>query len=231
MKVLVVGGGGREHAIASALARNGKTALYSVMAKKNPGIANLAVKVLFCKETDVPHIVAFAQENGIEYAFIGPESPLEAGIVDALESAGISCVGPSKAAARIETDKGFCRQLMEEHQIDGCPKYRLCQNSEEAIAFINNHDGDLVIKPIGLTGGKGVKIMGEQVDRAGAIAYAAQIKGSIILEERLIGEEFTLQAFVDGNHLIPMPLVQDHKRAFDGGHRAKHRGYGFVYNA
>ncbi len=216
MKVLVVGGGGREHAIASALARNRKTALYSVMAKKNPGIANIAVKVLFCKETDVPRIVTFAQENGIEYAFIGPESPLEAGIVDALESAGISCVGPSRAAARIETDKGFCRQLMEEHLIDGCPKYRLCQNSAEAIAFINNHDGDLVIKPIGLTGGKGVKIMGEQVDRAGAIAYAAQINGSIILEERLIGEEFTLQAFVDGTHLIPMPLVQDHKRAFDG---------------
>jgi len=216
MKILVVGGGGREHAIASALARNRKTALYSVMAKKNPGISKLAEKVLLCRETDVPRIVAFAQENGIEYAFIGPESPLEAGIVDALESSGISCVGPSKAAARIETDKGFCRGLMEQHQIDGCPKYRLCQNSDEAIAFINDHDGDLVIKPVGLTGGKGVKIMGEQVDRAGAIAYAGQIKGEIILEERLIGEEFTLQAFVDGTTLIPMPLVQDHKRAFNG---------------
>ncbi|MDP3395981.1 MAG: phosphoribosylamine--glycine ligase [Methanoregula sp.] len=216
MKILVVGGGGREHAIASALARNRKTVIYSVMAKKNPGIAKLAKKVLLCRETDVPRIVAFAQENGIKYAFIGPESPLEAGIVDALESENIPCVGPSRAAARIETDKGFCRGLMEEHQIDGCPKYRLCQNSAEAIAFIKDHDGDLVIKPIGLTGGKGVKIMGEQVDRDGAIAYASQIKGSIILEERLIGEEFTLQAFVDGTHLIPMPLVQDHKRAFDG---------------
>jgi phosphoribosylamine--glycine ligase len=216
MKILVVGGGGREHAIASALARNQKTALYSVMAKKNPGISRLAKKVFLCRETDVPRIVAFAQENGIEYAFIGPESPLEAGIVDALESVNIPCAGPTKAAARIETDKGFCRRLMEEHQIEGCPKYRLCQNSAEAITFIHDHDGDLVIKPIGLTGGKGVKIMGEQVDRAGAIAYAAQITGSIILEERLIGEEFTLQAFVDGTHLIPMPLVQDHKRAFEG---------------
>jgi len=216
MKILVVGGGGREHAIASALARNRKTVLYSVMAKKNPGISTLAEKVLLCRETDVPGIVAFAQENAIEYAFIGPESPLEAGIVDALEAVGISCVGPSKAAARIETDKGFCRGLMEQHQIDGCPKYRLCQNSDEAIAFIKEHDGDLVIKPVGLTGGKGVKIMGEQVDRDGAIAYAGQIRGEIILEERLIGEEFTLQAFVDGTHLVPMPLVQDHKRAFDG---------------
>ncbi len=216
MKILVVGGGGREHAIAAALARNRKTVIFSVMAKNNPGIAKLAQKILLCKETDVPRIVAFARENGIEYAFIGPESPLEAGIVDALESVNIPCVGPTKAAARIETDKGFCRRLMEEHQIEGCPKYRLCQNSAEAITFIQEHEGDLVIKPTGLTGGKGVKIMGEQVDRAGAIAYAATINGSIILEERLIGEEFTLQAFVDGTHLIPMPLVQDHKRAFDG---------------
>jgi phosphoribosylamine---glycine ligase len=226
MKILVVGGGGREHAIAAALARNPKTVICSVMAKNNPGIAKLAQKVLLCKETDVPRIVAFAQENGIEYAFIGPESPLEAGIVDALESVNIPCVGPTKAAARIETDKGFCRKLMEDHQIDGCPKYRLCQNSAEAIAFINDHDGDLVIKPVGLTGGKGVKIMGEQVDRAGAIAYATQINGSIILEERLIGEEFTLQAFVDGTHLVPMPLVQDHKRAFDGDNGPNTGGMG-----
>ncbi|MDO9324749.1 MAG: phosphoribosylamine--glycine ligase [Methanoregula sp.] len=216
MKILVVGGGGREHAIAAALARNRKTALYSVMAKKNPGIAKVAEKILLCRETDVPRIVAFALEHGIEYAFIGPESPLEAGIVDALEAVNIHCVGPTRAAARIETDKGFCRGLMAEYRIDGCPEYRLCQNSAEAIAFINEHDGDLVIKPTGLTGGKGVKIMGEQVDRAGAIAYASQIQGPIILEERLMGEEFTLQAFVDGTHLVPMPLVQDHKRAFDG---------------
>ena len=82
--------------------------------------------------------------------------------------------------------------------------------------FIEGYDGDLVVKPIGLTGGKGVRIMGEQVDRAGAIAYARSLNGDVVLEERLLGEEFTLQAFVDGNHLVPMPLVQDHKRAFEG---------------
>jgi phosphoribosylamine--glycine ligase len=106
--------------------------------------------------------------------------------------------------------------MMELHRIDGCPKYRVFKNPEEAISFINDHDEDLAIKPIGLTGGKGVRIMGEQVDRAGAIAYVKSLNGSVVLEERLIGEEFTLQAFVDGAHLIPMPLVQDHKRAFDG---------------
>jgi phosphoribosylamine--glycine ligase len=86
----------------------------------------------------------------------------------------------------------------------------------DAVDFIEGYDGDLVVKPIGLTGGKGVRIMGEQVDRAGAIAYTRSLNGDVVLEERLLGEEFTLQAFVDGNHLVPMPLVQDHKRAFEG---------------
>ncbi|MDD1680322.1 MAG: phosphoribosylamine--glycine ligase [Methanoregula sp.] len=216
MKILVVGGGGREHAIAAALCRNATTEICSVMAKKNPGIAALAKKVHLCRETDVKSIVGFAKEAGAEYAFIGPEAPLEAGIVDALGSAGIPCIGPTKAAARLETDKAFCRQMMDMNNLDGCPLYRVFHSSDDAVRFIEGYDGDLVVKPIGLTGGKGVRIMGEQVDRAGAIAYARSLKGDVVLEERLLGEEFTLQAFVDGNHLVPMPLVQDHKRAFEG---------------
>ena len=105
---------------------------------------------------------------------------------------------------------------MTHHHISGNPAYRVFHDTAEAIAFVKDHDGDLAIKPIGLTGGKGVRIMGEQVDRAGAIAYVKQIKGDVVFEERLKGEEFTLQAFVDGSHIIPMPLVQDHKRAFEG---------------
>ncbi|HUH79551.1 MAG TPA: phosphoribosylamine--glycine ligase [Methanoregula sp.] len=216
MKIVVVGGGGREHAIASALARNGETEIFSVMTKRNPGIGKLAKKILLSQETDVPRIVTFALETGSEYAFIGPEAPLEAGVVDALEAAGISCVGPTKAAARLETDKAFCRDLMERQAIEGCPMYRVFYDRGEAISFIRDYEGDLAVKPVGLTGGKGVRIMGEQVDREGAIAYVKTLDGGVVLEERLIGEEFTLQAFVDGNHLIPMPLVQDHKRAFDG---------------
>ena len=216
MKILVVGGGGREHAIACALSRNSETELFSVMAQPNPGIVRLAKNTFLCKETDVSRVVAFAKETGTEYAFIGPEAPLEAGIVDRLEKAGILCVGPTRAAARIETDKAFCREMMAYHHIEGCPEYRVFHNSAEAISFIRDYEGDLAIKPIGLTGGKGVRIMGEQVDRTGAIAYVKQINGDVVLEERLIGEEFTLQAFVDGAHLVPMPLVQDHKRAFEG---------------
>jgi len=216
MKALVVGGGGREHAIATALARNPETRIFSVMAKRNPGISRIAGTVLLHKETDASRIVAFAKETGIDYAVIGPEAPLEAGVTDALEGAGIPCVGPSRAAARLETDKGFCRELMHRHAIAGCPEYRVFHDTGDAVAFIESHEGDLVVKPIGLTGGKGVRIMGEQVDRHGAIEYVRSLKGVAVIEERLLGEEFTLQAFVDGCSLVPMPLVQDHKRAFEG---------------
>lgn len=217
MRILVVGGGGREHAITLALSKNTKTDLYCVMGKKNPGIAKLCREVLIHPETDADAVLAFAKEHDIDYAVVGPEAPLAAGVSDALVAAGIGCVGPSKAAARIETDKGFCRSLMQKYGIDGCPAYKLCKNPEEAAEYIRSYPGDLAVKPTGLTGGKGVKVMGEQVDRDGAVAYAMTLRDqTIILEERLLGEEFTLMAFVDGKTLVPMPLVQDHKRAFDG---------------
>ena len=153
---------------------------------------------------------------GVQCAIIGPEAPLEAGIADALEELEIACVGPTREAARLETDKGFCRAMMERHGIAGCPKYRVFHDQDAAASFIESSDQDLAVKPVGLTGGKGVRIMGEHVDREGAVGYVRQLAGQVVVEERLIGEEFTLQAFVDGSHLVPMPLVQDHKRAFEG---------------
>ena len=110
MKILVVGGGGREHAIAMALSRNSDVDLYAVMAQQNPGIAKLCRKFSIGKETDVAAVTRFAQQNSLDYAIIGPEAPLEAGVVDSLEKAGIPCVGPTRAAARLETDKAFCRK-------------------------------------------------------------------------------------------------------------------------
>jgi phosphoribosylamine--glycine ligase len=216
MKVLVVGGGGREHAITTALSRNTDVAVYSVMAKINPGIAEIAKKTLVEKETNIQRVVSFAMEYGIDYAVIGPEAPLEEGIVDELERIGIACVGPSRSAARLETDKAFCRNMMDAHGIDGCPRYRVCHSPDDAVEFIDEYGRDLAIKPIGLTGGKGVRIMGEHFDREGAKAYVRSLGGNVVLEERLIGEEFTLQAFVDGEHVAPMPLVQDHNRAYEG---------------
>jgi phosphoribosylamine--glycine ligase len=216
MKILVVGGGGREHAIARALSRNIETRIFSVMARSNPGISRLSQKILIHQETDIPEIIAFAQKCEVDYAFIGPESPLEAGIVDGLEEVGVGCVGPTRSAARLETDKGFCRTMMEQHGIAGCPRYRVFHNASDAVEFMREFGGDLAIKPIGLTGGKGVRIMGEHLDQAGAIAYVNELDGNVVMEERLIGEEFTIQAFVDGTHLVTMPVVQDHKRANEG---------------
>jgi phosphoribosylamine--glycine ligase (EC 6.3.4.13) len=216
MKILVVGGGGREHAVCRALALRSGVNVVSVMGRMNPGIARIAASVLIEKETSVRRIVEFATAQGVDIAIIGPEAPLEAGISDALEEAGIGCVGPSRSAARLETDKAFCREMMRMHGIAGCPRYRVFHDEQGAIDFVQEYTGDLAIKPIGLTGGKGVRIMGEQIDRSQAIAYIRSLQGHVVLEERLVGEEFTLQAFVDGLHLVPMPLVQDHKRAYEG---------------
>ncbi len=216
MKILVVGGGGREHAIARALSRNKETELCAVMARPNPGIARLCNNYLLEKETRADSVAAFALKESIDYAIIGPEAPLEAGVVDRLEAEGIPCMGPSRAAARLETDKAFCREMMAQHGIAGCPRYRIFREAEDAVRFLEAHDGDMAVKPAGLTGGKGVRIMGEHLDRKGAIAYIRSLGSDIVLEERLVGEEFTLQAFTDGEHLVPMPLVQDHKRAYEG---------------
>ncbi|WFN35070.1 phosphoribosylamine--glycine ligase [Methanogenium sp. S4BF] len=216
MKILVVGGGGREHALADALSRSSNVEIYSVMGKENPGIAALSADVYICKETEIHRVADYAEANGVEYAVVGPEAPLEAGLANELAARGISCIGPRKEAARLETDKEFCRNLMRDHGIEGCPGYQAFHNPEEACRYIDEHDVDLAIKPIGLTGGKGVKIMGEHVDSVGAKDYIREIGGDVVLEERLIGEEFTLMAFVDGTHLVPMPLVQDHKRAYEG---------------
>ncbi|MHC1629876.1 MAG: phosphoribosylamine--glycine ligase [Methanoculleaceae archaeon] len=216
MKILVVGGGGREHAIVKALARNPDVAIYAFLSNANPGILAIAKDRHLAPETAVEQVVEWANRWAVDMAVIGPEAPLEQGVVDSLERAGIPCIGPSRLAARLETDKAFCRNLMTENNIPGCPDYRVFDEPGEAGDFLRSCNEDMVIKPVGLTGGKGVRIMGEHLDLRGAIEYVHRLNGGVVIEERLQGEEFTLQAFVDGKHLVPMPLVQDHKRAYEG---------------
>lgn len=218
MNVLVVGGGGREHAIAASIAQSRKDPIiFAVMAKKNPGIAGLCQDFLLEKETDVKKIVAYATANNIDLAFIGPEAPLASGLADALEDVGIGVVGPRKAVAQIEFDKAWARNFMRKHGIEGCPVFEVFTEIEPMFDFIAEL-GNVAIKPAGLTGGKGVKVMGDQLPTVkDAQEYAAQLldSGSVVVEENLVGEEFTLQAFVDGTHLAFSPTVQDHKRAFE----------------
>ena len=221
MKVLVVGTGAREHAIYNALKDD--VELYAYTGKINPGISKIA-EFKQGSEDEIEKVAEFAKENKIEIAVIGPESPLGNGIVDELEKNGIKCVGPCKEAARIETDKSFMRNLFEKYDIPGSLTYKVFDNYEDISKFLDEFDKDAVVKPVGLTGGKGVKIVGEHLkDNQEAKAYAKEVMDNamggfaqVIIEERLIGEEFTIQAFCDGKHLAPMPAAQDHPQAFEG---------------
>ncbi|MHB8100762.1 MAG: phosphoribosylamine--glycine ligase [Methanosarcina sp.] len=219
MNILLIGGGGREHAIAEGIKRSKHNpVLYAVMAKKNPGIAVLCEDFLLEKETEVGKVIEYAKSRNIEMAFVGPEAPLAAGIADALWEAGIPVVGPKKACAIIEFDKAWARNFMKKYGIEGCPAYEVFTEEGPAHAFIEKL-GDVAVKPSGLTGGKGVKVMGDQLpDLEAAKTYTSELleKGPVVIEERFIGEEFTLQALVDGKSLIFFPAVQDHKRAYEG---------------
>jgi phosphoribosylamine--glycine ligase len=224
MKVLLVGGGAREHAIAEAIKRSPQQVeLYSVMGNANPGIKRLSKAVTRARETDTEAVVEFALKHGIELAVVGPEAPLCSGLVDELLSQGIACMGPRRAVAMIECSKEFCRNLMAKYRIPGSLRYATFDDADEAAEYIDAFQGEVAVKPVGLTGGKGVKVMGEQLrDKEEAKAYAREViergigGGRVVIEERALGEEFTVQAFVDGRSVLGMPAVQDHKRAFEG---------------
>ena len=215
-RVLLVGGGGREHAIARAVARSNAT-LYACASNRNPGIASLAAEVETLDETDPEAVVAYAREVDATVAVVGPEAPLAAGVSDALDDAGVYAFAPNAAEARIETDKQFQRTFLDEHDIAGNPDYATFDDTETACAYIDEYDGDLAVKPAGLTGGKGVRVIGDQVTAAEAKAYLRDSDyDRVVLEERLVGEEFTVQAFVADGDLRVTPAVQDHKRAYKG---------------
>jgi phosphoribosylamine--glycine ligase len=222
MKILVVGTGAREHAICQAAQQDAD--IYSYMGNKNPGIAKIAKEYFIGNEMEINAVTKKAKTWGVDLAIIGPESPLEAGIVDVLQDEGIPCVGPTQEAARIETDKAFMRNLFEDYKIGGSLTYRVYDNLEDASQFIDDFGKEVVIKPVGLTGGKGVKIVGEHLeDGEDAKKYVHEIienkisgHPAVVIEERVIGEEFTIQALVDGDHLLSMPAAQDHPHAYEG---------------
>ena len=213
--VLLVGGGGREHAIARALAPD--CSLYAVAGNRNPGIVDLADGFEQIDGTDAEAIREYAEEIDATLAIVGPEAGLQAGVADELDAAGVYTFGPQAEEARIETDKAFQRQFMQDNDIPGCPVFETFDDMDAACEFIDDYDGDLAVKPVGLTGGKGVKVIGDQVTSEEAKTYLQESDyESVVLEERLIGEEFTIQAFVADGDLRTAPAVQDHKRAYEG---------------
>ncbi|NJE03792.1 phosphoribosylamine--glycine ligase [Thermococcus sp. MV11] len=218
MKVLLVGGGGRENAIGEALVRSGAE-LYVVSKHRNPGLTRLAKRYGLARETDVPRVLEFAEKWGIDLAFIGPEAPLERGIVDALEEKGIPAVGPTREAAQLETNKAFARAFMERHEIPGRKLFRVFEDVSEMRSWIDDFGRPVVVKPLGLTGGKGVKVVGYQLgDNEEAKAYAEELigkDGKVLIEERTDGVEFTFQVFTDGKRVTPMPLAQDYPHAYE----------------
>lgn len=224
MNILVVGGGAREHAICDAVARSLKVNLYSVMKNLNPGIEQMAVDVLLEKETNIEKVVDYAKKKDIDLVLIGPEAPLELGLADELIKNNIMTCAPKKDAARIETNKEWMRNIVDKYKIPGQLKYKSYTKSEKAKKIIEELDAEVVIKPIGLTGGKGVKVAGDHFNGIEeAMVYIEEVidrkiggTAKVLIEEKAIGEEFTIQALSDGAHIVSFPAVQDHKRLLPG---------------
>jgi phosphoribosylamine--glycine ligase len=220
-KILVIGSGAREHAIVRALDRSHQEKeIFCLASNMNPGIAALCDELLIGNFNDPDFVVNYTNEIGATLAIIGPENPLENGVADALWGVKVKVVGPKKDLAKLETSKAFTRDLLREYNIPGGPQYQTFNSLAGVTEFLNVLGENYVVKYDGLAGGKGVKVSGEHLhSHDEALAYCQELtdKGSeFVIEEKFIGEEFSLMSFCDGNTLKHMPAVQDHKRAYEG---------------
>lgn len=222
MQILLIGGGGREHALAWKLAQSAQVEkIYA--APGNPGIAELAkCECVELDLNDLEGVAAFAAERSIDLTVVGPEATLVAGIADVFEAKGLAVFGPSKAAAELEGSKAFAKNLMAKYNIPTA-FFKVCEDIETAKAYVKEKGAPIVIKADGLAAGKGVVVamteaealaaiddmMGEQHKFGGAGAR-------VVIEEFMQGEEASLLAFTDGETVVPMIAAQDHKRVFDG---------------
>jgi len=235
MKVLVVGGGGREHALSWKIAQSGRVRRLFV-APGNAGTAEVAENVELTDASspasDIPRTVEFARQNQIDLAVIGPEAPLAAGMADALEEAGIRTFGPSKQAAELEASKVFCRNLLRHADIPS-PDFHTFRDAASATTFLTQReDAPVVVKADGLAAGKGVVVCDnaaqavEAVERIASDKAFGEAGNQLVLEERLVGQEISVLAVTDGRTIVTMPAAQDHKPAYDGGRGPNTGGMG-----
>lgn len=231
MRILLVGGGGREHALAWAIAASPLcTTLFC--APGNAGIAREATCVPVAAE-DVDGLVRFAQENAIDFVVVGPEAPLVAGLVDRLTAAGIKAFGPTAAAAALEGSKGFTKDLCAKYDIPTA-RYRRFTDAVEAKAYVAIEGAPIVVKADGLAAGKGV-VVAQSVEEAQAAVDAMLTEGgfgaagaSIVVEECLVGPELSFFALCDGETALPLATARDHKRAYDNDEGPNTGGMGAV---
>ena len=219
MKVLLVGGGGREHALAWKIARSPRlTGLWC--APGNPGIAAHAECVPIAAE-DIPALVAFARDKAVDLVVVGPEAPLTLGLADAMAAAGIACFGPSAAAARLEGSKTFTKQVLD---ASCAPTAAWARFEDPAAArdHVRAQGAPIVVKADGLAAGKGVVVAATVAEAEGAIAdimesrVHGQAGASVVIEECMMGEEASFFALCDGTRALPLVAAQDHKRAGEG---------------
>lgn len=231
MKIMVVGGGGREHALIQALKKNPEvTEIFALPG--NGGIAQDAVCVDIAA-TDLPAIVAFAEKEHIEYAVVAPDDPLVLGLVDALEEKGIPCFGPRKNAAIIEGSKAFAKNLMKKYGIPTA-EYEIFDDMEAALSYIDRRPAPMVVKADGLALGKGVLICRTREEARQAVRFMME-QGAfgasgrrVVVEEFLEGPEISVLSFTDGETVAPMVSSMDHKRALDGDQGLNTGGMGTI---
>lgn len=218
MRVLIVGSGGREHALSWKIARSGKSEkIYC--APGNGGTAQEGENVAL-KDSDVAGLVAFAKENAVDFVIPGPELPLTLGLVDAMREAGIRCFGPDRWCAQLEGSKAFAKDIMEKAGVPtaACGVFT---DLEAARAFVEAKGAPIVIKADGLAAGKGVIVAQSKDEALEALerimgGVFGQAGSRVVIEEFLEGEEVSLLAFCDGTTALPLPSAQDHKAAYDG---------------
>lgn len=220
MKVLVIGSGAREHAIAATLLKGASVDEVTV-ASGNPGMELDGIRTTHIDPSNHAALIEFMQSSGYDWALVGPEVPLMHGIVDDFREVGIKAFGPTRAAAQVEGSKDFAKQLMARHAIPTAA-YRTFTDYEAAAAYVAEHGAPIVIKADGLAAGKGVTVALDTQTALGALEdiFIERRFGNddlkVVVEDFLEGQEFSLMSFVNGTEFWPMPISQDHKRAYDG---------------